>query len=338
MVGAFVLPESRIVDGLEAAYGLSVAKIERLDLGADFDTVVYRVAGSDARHYFLKIRRQSFLEASVAVPHWLMETGMRQVVAPLATLGGTSWARLDGCAAILYPFVTGDAGWEIELSPSQWGELGAGLRALHEAALPPALMETVPRETFAPVWRDPVRAFMGRVADHAGSDAVAARLAGLLWRERAVIHRLVARAEQLAGRLVQRRPDHCLCHGDIHAGNVFIECGGRLYLVDWDTLVLAPKERDLMFIGGGVGGVWNRGRESAWFYRGYGAADVDPVAMTYYRHERIVQDVGEICAQVCGADGGDDCADMVEQLAAQFAPGNVVDIAFATDRALLAGR
>ena len=56
------------------------------------------------------------------------------------------------------------------------------------------------------------------------------------------------------------------------------------------------------------------------------------------RHERIVQDIGEICAQVFGATGGDDRTDMVEQLAAQFAPGNVVEIAFATDRELLAGR
>lgn len=28
-------------------------------------------------------------------------------------------------------------------------------------------------------------------------------------------------------------------------------------IVDWDEPIMAPKERDLMFIGGGVANVWN---------------------------------------------------------------------------------
>jgi hypothetical protein len=46
-------------------------------------------------------------------------------------------------------------------------------------------------------------------------------------------------------------------------------------IVDWDDPVLAPRERDLMFVGAGVGGAWNREDESAAFYRGYGPVTVD---------------------------------------------------------------
>ena len=42
-----------------------------------------------------------------------------------------------------------------------------------------------------------------------------------------------------------------LCHSDIHGGNILIADTGELYVVDWDDPILAPKERDLMFIGGG---------------------------------------------------------------------------------------
>ena len=31
-----------------------------------------------------------------------------------------------------------------------------------------------------------------------------------------------------------------------------IGTNGALYIVDWDELIMAPKERDLMYIGGGL--------------------------------------------------------------------------------------
>jgi len=48
-----------------------------------------------------------------------------------------------------------------------------------------------------------------------------------------------------------------LCHCDIHAGNVLISeegAGTRLHVIDWDEPALAPKERDLMFVGAGLPG------------------------------------------------------------------------------------
>jgi spectinomycin phosphotransferase len=40
-----------------------------------------------------------------------------------------------------------------------------------------------------------------------------------------------------------------------HAGNVVVGADNELTIVDWDEPILAPKERDLMFIGGGVDGI-----------------------------------------------------------------------------------
>ena len=101
--------------------------------------------------------------------------------------------------------------------------------------------------------------------------------------------------------------------------------------MDWDTLVLAPRERDLMFIGGGVGGVWHKPDEVERFYQGYGQSHINRTALSYYRYERIVQDIGETCEKILATEGGgEDRAVMLEQLASQFEPANVVDIAFST--------
>ncbi len=64
------------------------------------------------------------------------------------------------------------------------------------------------------------------------------------------IRRLVDRAEQLGKKLQKHSPKFVLCHSDIHGGNVLIHENSDIYIVDWDEPIMAPKERDLMFIGG----------------------------------------------------------------------------------------
>ncbi len=60
---------------------------------------------------------------------------------------------------------------------------------------------------------------------------------------------------------------------------------------------MAPKERDLMFIGGGVANVWNKPHEEKYFYKGYGSIEINIAILAYYRHERIVEDIALIGQQ-----------------------------------------
>lgn len=152
---------------------------------------------------------------------------------------------------------------------------------------------------------------------------------------RAVIHRLVDRAESLSQKILEQSPEFVLCHSDIHGGNVLIDGNSVIYIVDWDEPIMAPKERDLMFIGGGVANIWNNPREEGLFYKGYGNTTVNRVILDYYRHERIVEDMALVGqALLLTTAGGENRLELYKQFMDMFQPGGVVDIAFKTDEDL----
>jgi spectinomycin phosphotransferase len=348
---------------LRANYALHAAEISFLAKGADPHSAVYRVLDTDGRAFFFKLRSADFGEASVAVPFWLSQCGIHQVMAPIPCSDGRLYARIGESAAILFPYVEGHDGFTLPLEDRHWIELGEVLGRIHCAEIPPHLAAAVVREEYSPLWRQQVRDLLealpldartgstpsgtpgdtpsgatmdnilGSIPGSGTDDKPAAALRAFLADRRSAILDLVAQAEQLAAE-VQRLPlPYVLCHADIHGGNVLVNTDGDLHLVDWDTVILAPKERDLMFVGGGVAGVWNDPHEAHLFYRGYVPCTVDPLALAYYRCERIVQDIAVTCTQLLeSTTGGEQRAETLADLTSQFDKGNVVEIAWRTVR------
>ena len=88
-----------------------------------------------------------------------------------------------------------------------------------------------------------------------------------------------------------------------------------------------------MSVGGGLFGGWTPEMEEPWFYAGYGPTEVDPVALAYYRYERIVADFAAYADEIWRRRiGAEDREIGVRQLAGQFLPGHVIDLAHRTYR------
>lgn len=323
------IAQDAIQQCLSQAYRLGQARIEFLPLGADVNSAVFRVDAGDGAAYFLKLRRGGFAQPVVAVPAFLHhDKGIEAVMAPLPTADGQLSLQAHGFDWALYPFFDGANGFERALTDAQWRALGAAVSAIHRATLPEALSASLPRERYVHQAREGVRRYQRRFINGVTGDDIVTRFFAF-WEDRAEeIDTIVYRSEQLASILLERPPQLVPCHADLHAGNVLVGDDGQLSIVDWDTLVLAPKERDLMFIGGGVGHVWNTPAQEALFYEGYGATDIDAVALTYYRYERITQDILEFCDQMFDASASaQDREEGLRQMKSQFAPNDVVAIA-----------
>lgn len=314
---------------LQAEYGIDAIRVEFLPLGADPNTAVYRLEARDGTAYFVKLRGGVFDETSVTLPKYLNNLGLQQVIAPLAGRNGTLWTSLKNFKVILYPFVAGKNGYEIGLTDQHWRELGTALKRLHTITLPPALGEHIQRETFNPQWRTSLMAFVERLAHETYTDPIATALAAFMNTKRREILALIQRAGELADRLQTRPPKFVLCHSDLHAGNIMVDPGGVLFIVDWDNPILAPKERDLMFIGGGQGFSGHTAQEEeTFFYQGYGQTQINTAALAFYRQERIIEDMAIYCKQLLlSVEGGADREQSLRYFMSNFLPGGTLEMA-----------
>jgi len=328
------LDDDAIVSALRSHYALDVAALEFLPIGNDVGSYVYRVATRDDSTYFLKARRAPMYEPSVVVPHYLREQGIHQVVAPLPTRSGALWAPLHAFNLILYPYIEARTGMDAGLTVTQWGELGRTLRALHTLDPPPHIRRSVVRESFdAPYWVAQMRRLQGCIDGAAWRDAIDAELAAFWTHRRDQMYALMERTLSLGRELHTTPRPFVLCHSDIHTANVLVEPNGALYIVDWDQPVFAPKERDLMFFGAGLGSLTGGAGDAVHFYEGYGPTAIDRTAFTYYRYAWVMQDWVACGAEVLLHDelGELTRRNSLRSFVAMFAPGNVVDVAYASD-------
>ena len=327
------ITDQEILACVQDEFGLRGREIVFLPLGADMDTAVFQLTTYSQEHYFLKLRSGPFKEISATLPCFLHEQGIEELIPLYPTKMGALWTHLAKYRVMLFPFIEGHDAYDVPLTDLQWQQFGSALRAVHTAVLPPSLAAAIPQETYSSWWRETVAQFMQQIQEHSFGEPVAHKMAAFLNEKQEVVAHLCARTTRLAQIVKERPQPHVLCHSDIHAWNLLISQAGTLYIVDWDDPILAPKERDLMFIGAGLGNVWRTPREEALFYEGYGATTVDQDLLAYYRCERIIQDIAAYCEQIFLSDeGGADREEALRHLASNFLPDSIIHIAMNTGR------
>ncbi len=321
------LTDALIISHLQNEYDLRVATLTFLPLGADANAAVYRVVCDDGTAYFLKLRK-NLNEIAVTVPHILKAQGMQEIIPAFETKSKKYWAELSDYKMILYPFVEGKNGFEIALSDEQKCKLGRALHAIHVVKLPAELNKLINKETFTGYYRETMKTFLASLENQTFHDPVVAKLSQFIKSKRDEIIHIITRAETLASQLKSAPLEFVLCHADFHGGNILISDAAEIYIVDWDAPLLAPKERDLMFIGGGIDEIWKRKRDEEFFYEGYGQTEINLTSLAYYRYERIIVDMVEICQQLLLTDeGGADREQAYQCFTANFEPGRTIDIA-----------
>ncbi len=325
------LPDKTLLACLRVDFGLPIDRLTFLPLGHDAQAWVYRGDASEGDSYFVKVRVAINNKAGLFVPHHLAGLGVQGMVAPLAASGGRPWAQAARYAVIVYPFVAGATAMGIGMSDAQWRRYGELVRAVHEAPLTrtPALASMLRREKFEADGSAAVQRIDAHIADrhfdNPHQEAVAA-----YWRtNRTTVRRVLAASVDLGRAFALDDPPLVLCHADIHTNNVLVDEDGTLWIVDWDEAMVAPRERDLMFVIGGIHDSFVKDRQTQLFLQGYGDVETSETGLTYYRCAWAIGDIGAYGEQVFYRPdlGATSVAEAATRFLGLFEPGSIVDIA-----------
>ncbi|HEU0239640.1 MAG TPA: aminoglycoside phosphotransferase family protein [Micromonosporaceae bacterium] len=312
-----------VAEILAFEFGLTVRAIEANDEGIDRAAQRFRVyadgSHSDPRWYAVKWSSGGSI-AGLLTPAALADASVDGVPGPLRARDGRPWtdqteanqpSTVEPRRFSVVPWVGDHQAIESGLNQPQWRAFGRLLAAVHGFRVPDALRAALPavrhdRELAAVTRTDELVA-----SDRPGLD----RDVAALWRENR--DRLLAAADAVPHLAAHIEPA-VLCHADPHLGNVLAGNPGAgdadaVWLVDWDDVVLATPELDLMFVLGATYGDEHIGeRERDWFATGY-LGDESPTAhdlrraadatrLRYYRLVRALIDVADLAAEALVPD------------------------------------
>lgn len=279
---------------IERTYQVTCAEVAPAPRGFAGET--YRVRTASGAELFLKLvpDRAGYEMVTVAFPalHALHALGIDGVSLPLPTADGQWSARVDERTLVASVWVPGSAGeirgWSLapEAVTYDLGRLAALTARIHAAT--PLLPGGIPREDFAlpfvgayetlakrawSVWPASVAWRGARSVLRPYREAMARRWAEMRGLESALRH------VQWTARFT---------HGDALGSNILVGEDNRLTLIDWDTALIAPAERDIWFY-------LNDARASAAFLASYRTVipDYQPDRRfhRYYLFRRFFEDL-----------------------------------------------
>jgi spectinomycin phosphotransferase len=179
---------------------------------------------------------------SLPVLEELRMLGIDTVSCPVRTRAGHRSVKLRERPMIVFDFVEGRSSRALDYDFTAYVRL---LARIHQATM--LVKATVPREEFRLPWAAKLEGFFARAIRDSPSTPPQVETQRLMQRHHAQIERDWTMLASLAATCPRATWTPRITHGDGLGDNVIVGNDARLYLVDWDALLLAPAERDTWF-------------------------------------------------------------------------------------------
>lgn len=230
-----------------------VASVVRRWWGRDVARCEYLAKGMGAHHWvgyaaddhpvvFVSADRTDAVRSAYRAARRLRDAGLAFVLAPEPTSAGDDVIAPVGIGwwLSITPYVAGTSGDGAYADDVGRTEVAVLLGALHRAGPPDRCPRWRPKSAL-PTLREALADL--RRPWSSGPQAEEARV--ILRDHETTIRRLITEFEDLAADLLPGDEPWVVSHGEPHTANLRWADDGRLLLIDWDTLAIAPRERDL---------------------------------------------------------------------------------------------
>lgn len=204
----------------------------------------------DTKDWFGRVREAVFdglgraLSTAAALRH---DAGLEFVVAPIAARDGEFLRRVDDRYTVsVFPFLTGRSYSFGAFTDRRLRDQALDLiAALHQSTA--AVRDRAPGHVPGYAGRDDLAAFLVEPDRPWNGGPFSDAAHRLLRTHAAAIAELATGFDRLVESTAPARQHPVISHGEPHHANL-MSVDGRLMLIDWDTVAMAPPERDVSLI------------------------------------------------------------------------------------------
>ena len=237
-----------LLQNLSTAYGLSLQSITFFPEGED--SYGYIVSSENGEKYFVK--------ASTSVPNSCLQVASRlrnqcdisSIVAPLETQNRKLSVPWQNFRVSLFPFIEGTSRWDLwkvgkDFTDAELSQTAALLATIH------GYTDTVASNNLRVAAYDlPLRQELHRVLEAprkiSPQNGYQKQLLDAIAQHRSNIFQTLERYDSLGRSASALQTPFVITHGDPTPGNLIIDAGNRLHIIDWDGVCLGPPEKDLV--------------------------------------------------------------------------------------------
>jgi spectinomycin phosphotransferase len=226
----------------------------------------YRVEVQPNNTYYLKVvdqrtaagrRTAVHMDFSLPLQRLVAKLHLAEVNAPLPqpTITGALHAIEGSFLFALYTFIHGETLADAyPMSPTLVEHIGRTLADLHTIQIPEALQERSPQDSRTAPFDADLLADLASLEKISPHDALyLRRLREITWPRREQIQAFLAHSQEYARKAHQTPVSSVVCHGDARGGNMILSPSRQLTLLDWESAVMAPPERDAFIYVGFLG-------------------------------------------------------------------------------------
>ena len=233
--------QAALLDLVAREYDLTLVAAEAGPRGWVGETHILTAA--DGTRFFAKIVPTpddlAPVVARLAVLEALRAAGFAHLTFPLRTRAGALTVRLDDRYLVLFDYINGESSEKVGYEVAQFVTL---LARIHQVAVP--AIPDVPRETFGMVLAPDFQRHYATALHPSDPTPPQAAMQAFLHPHVPQIARDWEELLALAAQCREAAWMPHITHSDALGHNLLVNATGRIALIDWDELALAPVERD----------------------------------------------------------------------------------------------
>lgn len=252
----------------------------------------YVVTTGDNKKYFLKIHKARNLSQQrfQLLYDLYTKANISQIPHPIPTIENQLGILINSYPTVLFNYINGVTSQNHKLTSNQYQQLGELLGKVHQAKN--IISGFSVKEKFDIPSEDEFLKVLKLISQKENYNPIQSAALKLLYPIKNQLAEELKKLEAIRKQLISDKIEFVLCHGEPTPDNIMLDRLGVVYLVDWDEPILAPKEKDLLFLSNTLEPVMTG-------YAKYSQdLSINPLVKNFYNHLWNIREIADFGGRI----------------------------------------